>query len=542
MLMELVEGPNLADMLALRGPMAESELVPLLHGIAAGLSYAHAAGVIHRDLKPANILLGTQPGQTPMPKIADFGMARASSFAGADRGALTVLGTPHYMAPECLEPLAVDPRTDLYALGCMLFELATGDPPYCGATPVAVLQAHREAKIPELPQTFSEGLRRLAQRLLAKAPGDRPQSASAVLDALQRLGDPSSGAAGNGALVLSRVVSAAEGDCAQCGQKILRELRVCFACGLAQVIVERGPVTVHVVGPGRSPNKLDSARRDRLVRWLRANEGAGLDATRLEAKIPRLPFTLISGVSERSARTLETSLACLGIDAQWGVSGRMTGGGMLRKTRVLASRTAMLTTAIFATPVMIHPAALIFTMPFVVAAIPVIYGTTLLKTSRAYVEVTQPPTFAIPPSIQEVLLRLHTVVVQLVEARHREALRTIVHRVVALCRGIHPSDLNRAELEAEMTHAITLAATATQRMDELDRVMAQPGFDPADPTHRQSMHERDMWAARLLDLTAALDSLVARRLAAEAEIRAAQPDELDDLRAMVEALEEVQRQ
>ncbi|MEM6990698.1 MAG: serine/threonine-protein kinase [Myxococcota bacterium] len=543
MLMELVEGPDLSTALARSGPMAESDVVALARGIAAGLSFAHSAGVIHRDLKPANVLLAPGRGHG-VPKIADFGMARASSFAGADKGALTVLGTPQYMAPECLEPLAVDPRTDLYALGCMVFEMATGDPPFGGATPFAVLQAHRETAVPELPGQFSDGLRRLVRRLLAKAPGDRPQSASAVVDALDRLGSGALVAVGPHGLAKPspRAESVAEGHCAQCGEKVLRELRVCFACGLAQVIVERGTMTVFVVGPGRSPNKLDSGLRDRLVRWLRANAVAGLDATRLEAQIPRLPFTLVTSVSERSARTLETSLACLGIDARWGSEGRWTGGGMLKKSMVLTSRTAMLTTAIAATPAMVHPALALVTMPFVAATLPVIYGVTLVKTSRAFVEVTTTTTSVLPPRIQELLSRLHTVVASIGERRHREALRTVVNRVVALCRGIRPDDVDRPELEAEMEHAITLAAHASQRMDELDRVMAQPGFDPADPSHRHSMHERDMWGARLLDLTAALDSLVARRAAAEAEIRAAQPDELHDLRAMVEALEEVQRQ
>ncbi|MBC8066923.1 MAG: serine/threonine protein kinase, partial [Deltaproteobacteria bacterium] len=186
LVMELVEGETLARRLARAAPLPEVELLALADGLAAGLAYAHACGVIHRDLKPANVLL---QGGT-LPKIADFGMARASSFAEADKGALTVLGTPPYMAPECLDPLAVDPRTDLYALGCILHECATGSPPFGGATPFAVLDAHRSAPIPALPQIYSEGLRRLVAHLLAKAPGDRPQSAGAVQQALATLRDP----------------------------------------------------------------------------------------------------------------------------------------------------------------------------------------------------------------------------------------------------------------------------------------------------------------------------------------------------------------
>src|SRR5262249_15935351 len=105
LLMELVEGPSLAHVIARQAPLPLHQLLPLASGIAQGLALAHDAGIIHRDLKPQNILL-TPDG---IPKIADFGMARASSFAGVSGGAFTVLGTPDYMAPESLDPLAVDP-------------------------------------------------------------------------------------------------------------------------------------------------------------------------------------------------------------------------------------------------------------------------------------------------------------------------------------------------------------------------------------------------------------------------------------------------
>ena len=544
MLMELVEGPNLADYLARSDSLSEPEIIALMRGIASGLAFAHSAGVIHRDLKPANIMLAPQSGGHPVPKIADFGMARASSFASADKGALTVLGTPQYMAPECLEPLAVDPRTDLYALGCIVVEMATGAPPYGGATPLAVLDNHRNAAIVELPSSFSEPLRRLVSRLLAKAPGDRPQSASAVVDALERLDQRALALVQGGPMMLeeARAESAVEGYCARCGEKVLRELRVCFACGLAQVILEPGANSVFVTGPGRAPNKLDSGLRDRLVRWLRANAVVGLDATRLEGKIPRLPFTLLTGVSERSAETLLTSLSCLGIRAVTERGGRISHGGILRKTGVLASRTAMLTGAVLGTPMMIHPALAVVSIPLFAVTLPAIYGITLAKSSKAWVGVTKTPPSTLPPRIGNRLLELHAVVVQIQERRHREALRAVVHRVVALCRGIEPSDPNRPAIEAEMEHAIGLAAQATLEMDKLDRYVADPRFDPADPHNRHIMHLRDMWAARLLDLTAALDSLAARYAQAEARLRAGAQEDINDLRAMVEALEEVQRQ
>ncbi len=99
--------------------------------------------------------------------------ARASSLAGVDDSAFAVLGTPDYMAPECLDPLAVDPRTDLYALGAMLYEMATGRPPFSAATPFAVLEAHRDHAAPPFPESFPGALRSLGAALLAKSPADR---------------------------------------------------------------------------------------------------------------------------------------------------------------------------------------------------------------------------------------------------------------------------------------------------------------------------------------------------------------------------------
>lgn len=543
LLMELVEGPNLAEHLARTGPRPEPEVLSLALGIARGLAHAHAAGVIHRDLKPANILLAPGPSG-PIPKIADFGMARASSFASADKGALTVLGTPQYMAPECLEPLAVDPRTDLYALGCIVVELATGAPPFGGATPFAVLDQHRHAPVPALPEAYSPGLRRLVARLLAKAPGDRIQSASAVVETIESLMT----AAAAGPRALAPVADAAQvdpdavadGQCAGCGGSVLRETRVCFRCGLVQVFVERGSYSIFVTGPGQLSHKLDTERRDRLLRWLRANESVGLDPDQLEHRIPRLPFALLTGISQRSAETLRASLQSIGIDAAWSYGGRLAHRGILRNTNKLAGRTMAICLAVVGAPMMVHPAFAVFTIPMLVVCLPFVFGVTLHHVSRPVVTVGTPATYGLPPRVKARLEELHGAVGQIGERRHREALRAVVHRVIALSRDTPPSV--QPEIEAEMEHAIHLAAGASVRMDQLDRDMGRQGFDPAEPEGRAVMHERDLWSARLLDLTATLDALAARRSAARAMMAgASQPDDLGALRATVEALEEVQR-
>jgi serine/threonine protein kinase len=187
LLMELVEGPTLAELIASEAPFDERRLISLARDISRGLSVAHAGGVIHRDLKPANVLVAGSSSAGEIAKIADFGMARATSFAGVDRESMTVLGTPDYMAPESLDPLAVDPRTDLYALGCIMVEMATGRPPFSAATPFAVLDAHRKRPPPPLPERYGATLRELVAALLAKQPSDRPHAASAVVDVLDTL-------------------------------------------------------------------------------------------------------------------------------------------------------------------------------------------------------------------------------------------------------------------------------------------------------------------------------------------------------------------
>ncbi len=538
LIMELVEGPTLAASLAREGPLAFDTLVPIARDIARGLAHAHATGVIHRDLKPANILLS--PGSPPTAKIADFGMARAASFAAADRRALTVLGTPPYMAPECLDPLAVDPRTDLYALGCIIFELATGSPPYGGNTPYAVLEAHRTADIPALPDAYGPGLDALVRRLLAKAPGERPQAAAAVVDALERLSSTTAPVPVAASLA-RRGGHDADGRCASCGAEVLAELRVCFRCGMVQVFVEPGPYSVFVVGPGRLSHKFSSELRDKLVRWVRANAAAGLDPGDLEQRIPRLAFPLAVGLSQRSGQTLVDSLRHLGIEADGCRGGASAHPGAQRAARALFRRGMTLAAAVMAIPVVLNP---FFGAPITIAGIlaasPFVW--VLARRSAFHKALTvgeRTNTRALPPAMQQRLDSLYVTVPTVKEDRHREALRAVVHRCVDFTRTLPPEQ--QREVEHEMAHAINLAAVAACRMDALDAEMTRAEFDPADPEHRARMRERDMWSARLLDLTATLDALAARRASAQHRHGdASEAEALASLRATVESLEEVQ--
>ncbi|HXV90802.1 MAG TPA: serine/threonine-protein kinase, partial [Gemmatimonadales bacterium] len=135
--MPFVEGESLRDRLAREKQLPIAEAVRITCEVASALDYAHRHGVIHRDIKPDNILL--HDGQA---LVADFGIALAVSSAGGTRMTETgmSLGTPHYMSPEqAMGERTLDARTDIYALGCVLYEMLTGDPPFTGSTAQAIV-------------------------------------------------------------------------------------------------------------------------------------------------------------------------------------------------------------------------------------------------------------------------------------------------------------------------------------------------------------------------------------------------------------------
>jgi hypothetical protein len=388
--------------------------------------------------------------------------------------------------------------------------------------------------VPSLPASFDERLRRLVARMLAKAAGDRPQSAGAVAEELAAL------AGGTTPAISDEAPLDAWGRCAGCSGEVLPELRLCFRCGLTQVVIEPGDEIVIVTGPGNVSDKLDSARRERLVQWLRANAGLGLDARRIEQRIPRLPFTLIAEVSDASAQSLIASLARLDITAESQIGRRFSHEGLRKNALRMTGRRLSLVSAFVLAPGLIHPALLVAGLPAMVLAAPVVAAVSIALAGRAMVVASSRATNELPGTLQSGLHALHRVVAAIERRRHREALRAVVHRVVQLVRATPPDA--RESIADELTRAIGVAATACLRMDAIEGAMEAHDFDPAHPDHRALMHERDRWAARLLDLTATLDSLSARHRAASLVLELGDRDDmLASLRAQVEALEEVRR-
>jgi hypothetical protein len=199
--MPYVDGESLRARLIRERELPVPNAVRVLRDVASALAYAHEQGVVHRDIKPDNVLLSHG-----IAVVTDFGVAKALVSSASDPGArghagLTslgvTLGTPHYMAPEqgTADP-SMDHRVDIYAFGATAYEILTGEPPFAGKTPHAVLGAHI-ATPPTPIDTLRPGIPPLLalviMKCLEKRPADRPQKAEEIINALDTLTTPSSG-------------------------------------------------------------------------------------------------------------------------------------------------------------------------------------------------------------------------------------------------------------------------------------------------------------------------------------------------------------
>jgi beta-lactam-binding protein with PASTA domain len=185
--MEFVEGRSLADMLREDGPLAAGPAVEIATDVAAALGAAHTTGVLHRDIKPGNILV-TPAG---LVKVADWGIGRAMDAAVEENLTQTgaVMGTATYFSPEQAQGLALDNRSDLYALGVVLYEMVTGRTPFQGDNPVAIAYKHVQ-EAPRPPRSINAQvppeLEAIILQLLEKQPADRYASAEDLRADLRR--------------------------------------------------------------------------------------------------------------------------------------------------------------------------------------------------------------------------------------------------------------------------------------------------------------------------------------------------------------------
>ncbi len=191
--MEYLSGQPLDALARDRAPLPAVELLPLLDELLASLTAVHAAGFVHRDLKPSNLFLVQQPDGTRFMKLLDFGLAKQMALAqeGQTRSGVAV-GTPAYMAPEQIRGEPASAGTDLYALGVIAFELATGQRPFPQRDRAELMRAHLEEAPPRasaLRRSVPAELDALIQRLLAKDVRQRPASAEAVRAELRRMAE-----------------------------------------------------------------------------------------------------------------------------------------------------------------------------------------------------------------------------------------------------------------------------------------------------------------------------------------------------------------
>jgi eukaryotic-like serine/threonine-protein kinase len=184
--MEFVDGRTLRDIVKTEGPMDEQRAMETMVDVCAALDFSHRNGIIHRDIKPANVMINNVGAV----KVMDFGIARALADGQGVTQTAAVVGTAQYLSPEQARGELVDARSDVYAAGCVLYELVTGDPPFTGDSPVAVAYQHvREDPTPPSSQNpgVSAALDAVVLKAMSKNPANRYQSAAEMRTDLIRV-------------------------------------------------------------------------------------------------------------------------------------------------------------------------------------------------------------------------------------------------------------------------------------------------------------------------------------------------------------------
>lgn len=223
LVLEHIEGGSLADALRTRGRLPAAEALPLICQVLGALGEAHEHGIVHRDVKPANVMLTVGLAGAPAAKLVDFGLARAAAETTSITAPGTMVGTPRYMAPEQFFEATVDGRTDVYAVGVLLFELLVGHPPFAASSVPGFARVHSVASRADVLRAavaagMSEALAAAVVRALAVRASERFQSA---LDMEQALADAYGYEAPGVALA----------HCRGCGVSKPSQARFCTRCG-----------------------------------------------------------------------------------------------------------------------------------------------------------------------------------------------------------------------------------------------------------------------------------------------------------------------
>lgn len=191
--MEYIDGPRFTDLVA-RGPLEPDRAIRLILQVCAALRYAHKRGVVHRDLKPSNLLTSPDAEGHERVKVVDFGLVKVGEIDQSLTREGVVLGSPHCMAPEQVQGLAVDHRADIYAVGVLLFRALTGHYPFHGSTSTATMLAHLSEPLPTFARIapelrISPRVEGIVRRCLARKPEERyPDAASLAVELSQAIG------------------------------------------------------------------------------------------------------------------------------------------------------------------------------------------------------------------------------------------------------------------------------------------------------------------------------------------------------------------
>ena len=191
LVMDFIQGFSLSDLLKKSGPMSMEDATPIFAQACFGLLAAHEKGIVHRDIKPGNIMLlkNRSYDTDGSVKVVDFGIAKLTSHETGEIQSLTrtgdVFGSPLYMSPEQCSGGLVDHRSDIYSLGCVLFEMLTGTPPYVGQNALSTMRLHESGALASLKEAsmgkqFPDALEHIVAKMLSKSPGQRYQNVGLV--------------------------------------------------------------------------------------------------------------------------------------------------------------------------------------------------------------------------------------------------------------------------------------------------------------------------------------------------------------------------
>ena len=367
--------------------------------LCGALAAAHRAGVVHRDIKPSNVLCG---GGTELDvRLCDFGLARTVEGAGLTL-ANAVLGTPEYMAPEVVTEGLADPRSDIYSLGIVLFEAATGRLPFYGDSPYQLMRQHIDVEAPRA-RSFVPELRPALDATIARALAKDPLYRFATAEDLARALTEEPRAVASSALLPAPT---RRRICPTCGGWLVAQAAICADCGAQALRLEWQPggIDVLVEGPGKVADKIDAATNVSLYRILDelAEEAAPKGEGR---KAPRVPFYVARGVSEQSAGALVERLRALGLQAGAAPPSVVAAKKMREKAGNVIMRYVLLCGGLTAMQVLrplqdtfgwpifvallVAPFALVVVAPFLWTHRPLVHGTTSSSQTSLHTELSR---------------------------------------------------------------------------------------------------------------------------------------------------------